>query len=132
MEGLAELSYNAQMEFERLRVERMFGGEGSSGVLRLTGPLVGESVPDFYNAIRRESVPTVILDMSGVPYVDSAGLGSLVSAYVSRHKSGQRTVLIGLNERIVHLLELTRTAPLFLVFPNLEDALEALSNSGQA
>ena len=126
------MPYNARMEFERLRVERMFSDEGSSGVLRLQGPLVSESVSDFHNAIRREQVPTVILDMTGVPYVDSAGLGSLVSAYVSRHKSGQRTVLLGLNPRIAHLLEITRMAPLFLVFPNLEDALDALSRSGRA
>ncbi|HMK23151.1 MAG TPA: STAS domain-containing protein, partial [Terriglobales bacterium] len=79
------MPYNARMELERLRVERMFSDEGTSGVLRLQGPLVSENVPDFHNAIRREQVPTVILDMSGVPYVDSAGLGSLVSAYVSRH-----------------------------------------------
>jgi anti-sigma B factor antagonist len=128
----AAVAYNARMEFERLRVERMFGNGGASGVLRLTGPLVSESVPDFYNAIRRENVPTVILDMTGVPYVDSAGLGSLVSAHVSRQKSGQRTVLIGLNARIAHLLEITRMTELFLVFPTLEDALDALSHSGRA
>lgn len=120
------------MEFERLRIERMFGGGGASGVLRVLGPLVSENVADFHNAIRRENVPTVILDMSGVPYIDSAGLGSLVSAQVSRQKSGQRTVLIGLNPRIAHLLEITRMTHLFLMFPNLEDALEALSNSGRA
>ncbi len=126
------LPYNARMEFERLRVERLFGDGGASGVLRVSGPLVSESVADFHNAIRRENVPTVILDMSGVPYIDSAGLGSLVSAQVSRQKSGQRMVLIGLNARIAHLLEITRMTHLFLMFPDLEDALGALSNSAQA
>jgi anti-sigma B factor antagonist len=67
-----------------------------------------------------------------VPYVDSAGLGSLVSAHVTRQKSGQRTVLIGVNARIAHLLEITRMGQVFLVFPSLEEALDALSNSGRA
>jgi len=120
------------MDFERLEVERPFRDSGGRGVLLLRGPLVNENLPDFQNAIRRENVPTMILDLSGVPYIDSAGLGSLVSAYVSRHKSGQRTVLAGVNARIIHLLEITRMAQLFPIFPSLADALDALSNPGTA
>jgi anti-sigma B factor antagonist len=120
------------MDFERLEVERPFHAAGGKGVLLLKGPLTNENLPDFQNAIRRENVPTVILDLSGVPYIDSAGLGSLVSAYVSRHKSGQRTVLTGVNPRIIHLLEITRMAQLFPIFPSLADALEALSHPGTA
>ena len=124
------LAYNPGMKLERLVVERPFKDLG--GVLRLSGPLVGPNLADFQNAIRRENVSTVILDMTGVPYIDSAGLGALVSAYVSRHKSGQRTVLTGVNARILHQLEITRMAHLFPIFASLEDALDALSNSGTA
>ena len=120
------------MNSERLEVERPFRDMGGKGVLLLKGPLVNENLPDFQNAIRRENVPTMILDFTGVPYIDSAGLGSLVSAYVSRHKSGQRTVLTGMNPRIVTLLEITRMAQLFPIFPSLADALDALSNPGSA
>jgi anti-anti-sigma factor len=105
---------------------------GGKGVLLLKGPLVNENLPDFQNAIRRENVPTMILDFTGVPYIDSAGLGSLVSTYVSRHKLGLRTVLTGMNPRIVSLLEITRMAQLFPIFPSLADALDALSNPGSA
>jgi anti-sigma B factor antagonist len=126
------LSLQFRMDFERLEVERPFRDMGGRGVLLLKGPLVNENLPDFQNAIRRENVPTMILDFTGVPYIDSAGLGSLVSAYVSRHKSGQRTVLTGMNPRIVSLLEITRMAQLFPIFPSLADALDALSNPGSA
>src|SRR6516225_11693221 len=126
----ALLAYNPGMHAERLIVERPFKDVG--GVLRLRGPLVGGNLADFQNAIRRENVPTVILDMTGVPYIDSAGLGILVSAYVSRHKSGRRTVLTGVNTRSLHLLEITRMTHLFPIFPSLADALDALSNSGTA
>ena len=120
------------MHLERLEVEHLFRDVGGKGVLLLKGPLVNENLPDFQNAIRRENVPTMILDFSGVPYIDSAGLGSLVSAYVSRYKSGQRTVLTGVNSRITHMLEITRMARLFPIFPSLADALDALSNPGTA
>ena len=124
--------YNPYMKSEPLQVERPFNSRGGGGVLVLKGPLVTENLADFQNAIRRENVPTVILDLTEVPYIDSAGLGSLVTAYVTRHKSGQRTVLTGVNPRIVHLLEITKMAHLFPIFPNLADALDALSRPGRA
>jgi anti-sigma B factor antagonist len=102
------------------------------GVLRLRGPLTMENLPSFQNAVRREVAPTIFLDLTDVPYVDSAGLGSLVSAYISRHKSGQRVVLSGVNDRVLSLFEITRVEPLFLIFPTLGDAIGALLNSGSA
>ena len=102
------------------------------GVLRLRGPLTMENLPSFQNAVRREATPTIFLDLTEVPYVDSAGLGSLVSAYISRHKSGQRVVLSGVNDRVLKLFEITRVEPLFLIFPTLGDAIGALLNSGSA
>jgi anti-sigma B factor antagonist len=120
------------MASEPLQVERLFAELGGRGVLRLKGPLTIENLPDFQNAIRRENVPTIILDLTEVPYIDSAGLGSLVSVYVSRHKSGQRMALSGVNARIINLLEITNMQQLFLIFPSLADAIDALSNPGTA
>ena len=129
---LRHLSYNPSMESERLEVQRLFADEGGGGVLRLIGPLTTNNLADFQNAVRREQVPTIILDLSHVPYIDSAGLGSLVGAYVSGLKSGRRIILTGVNERVLNLLEITRMDKLFLIFPSLTDAIEALSNSGNA
>ena len=104
----------------------------AEGVLRLTGPLTNDNLPSFQNAVRREDAATIFLDLSGVPYMDSAGLGSLISAYISHHKSGRRVVLTGANDRILKLFEITRVDSLFLMFPSLADAIEALSSSGTA
>jgi anti-sigma B factor antagonist len=110
--------------FEIERVDR--------GVLSLHGPLTTENVSAFQNAVRRENSPTVILDFSGVPYLDSSGLGSLVSAYTSCLKTGRRVALTGVNKRVLKVFEITRVEPIFLMFPDLPDALEALSNAGTA
>jgi len=92
-----------------------------------------ENLPLFQNAIRREDrAQTIFLDLSDVPYMDSAGLGSLVSACVSRQKAGRRVVLSGLNERVLKLFEITRIEPLFLIFPTLDHALEALTTAAEA
>lgn len=102
------------------------------GVLSLRGPLTMENVSPFLNAVRRENAPTMILDLSGVPYLDSSGLGSLVSAYTSCQKSGRRVALTGVNQRVLKVFEITKVEPIFLMFPTLADALEAFTNAGTA
>jgi len=102
-------------------------------VVTLKGPLTAGNGDVFRNAMRREdSSPTLILDFSEVPYIDSAGLGLLVSAYVSRQKAGRRTVLSGINARVQKLFEITRVNDLFLIFSSPEEAVAALENAAEA
>jgi anti-sigma B factor antagonist len=115
------------MTAEPLEIERL-----DDGVLSLHGPLTMENVQPFMNAVRRESAPTMILDFTGVPYLDSSGLGSLVSAYTSCQKSGRRVALTGVNQRVLRVFEITKVEPIFLMFPTVSDALEALANAGTA
>jgi anti-sigma B factor antagonist len=115
-----------------LNIEHMGKFEGH-GVLCLRGPLTIENILPFQNAFRREeNADTVILDLSEVPYIDSSGLGSLISAYVSRQKAGRRVALTGVNERVFRLFEVTRTESLFLMFPTVDDAIFALTGPAQA
>ena len=102
-------------------------------VLSLHGPLTAQNGPVFQNAIRREEPATMlILDFSDVPYVDSAGLGCLVSAFVSRKKAGRKMILSGINQRVQRLFEITRVQDLFLIFSSPEEAIAALQSAGQA
>jgi len=81
---------------------------------------------------REQPTHTVILDLSDVPYVDSAGLGMLVSAFVSRQKAGRQMVLSGINARVQKLFEITRVQELFLIFSSPEEAIAALQGAAQA
>jgi anti-sigma B factor antagonist len=112
---------------ETLQIERL-----DHGVLSFRGPLTMENVPPFLNAVRREGAPTMILDFSGVPYLDSSGLGCLVSAYTSCSKAGRRMALTGVNQRVRKVFEITKVEQLFLMFPTLADAIEAFTNAGSA
>ena len=102
------------------------------GILRLRGPLTTENLPPFQNAVRRDDSAVLFLDLTEVPYIDSAGLGSLVSAYISLNKVGRRVILTGVNARVLKLFEITKVEQLFLMFPDLKAAIEALSTSGSA
>ena len=115
------------MASETLEIEHV-----DRGVLSLHGPLTMENVSPFLNAVRRESAPTMILDFSGVPYLDSSGLGSLVSAYTSCQKAGRRMALTGVNKHVMKVFEITKVEEIFLMFPTLSDALEAFTNAGTA
>src|SRR5215472_6860259 len=103
------------MASQPLEVERL-----DRGVLSFRGPLT------------MENVPTMILDLSGVPYLDSSGLGSLVSASTSCAKSGRRMALTGVNKRVMKVFEITKVEQIFLMFPTLSDAIEAFTNAGSA
>jgi anti-sigma B factor antagonist len=115
------------MASDPLQVERL-----DRGVLSLHGPLTMENVSPFLNAVRREDAPTMILDFTGVPYLDSSGLGSLVSACTSCAKAGRRIALTGVNPRVRRVFEITKVEQVLLVFPTLADALEAFTNAGTA
>ncbi len=115
------------MTAEPFEVERL-----ERGVLSFRGPLTMENVSPFLNAVRRENAPTMILDLSGVPYLDSSGLGSLVSASTSCAKAGRRMALTGVNKRVRKVFEITKVEQVFLMFPTLSDAIEAFTNAGSA
>jgi anti-sigma B factor antagonist len=105
----------------------------SHEVLALRGPLTATNAPVFQNAMRREEpAEVVILDFSDVPYVDSAGLGMLVSAFISRQKAGRRIILSGINARVQKLFEITRMQDLFLIFTSPEEAIAALQGAARA
>lgn len=102
-------------------------------VLSLHGPLTAGNASIFQNAIRREEPASMlILDLSEVPYIDSAGLGCLVSAFVSRQKAGRKMILSGINQRVQRLFEITRVQDLFLIFSSPDEAIAALHGAGEA
>jgi len=55
----------------------------------------------------------IVLDLTSVEYVDSAGLGALVSVYVSGRRGNCKIELVNLGQRIKDLLRITRLASLF-------------------
>lgn len=103
------------------------GARDGQSVLRCKGPLTLETLFGLQAALRSETSGTVIVELSEVPYIDSAGLGSLVAAHVSYHKAGRRLALAGVNERARTLLKMTNVEQLFRIFPSLGEAEQTLA-----
>lgn len=83
---------------------------------------------DFRDAFRPEtSAKSVILDFSEVPYVDSAAMGSIINAHVSCANAGRRLALVGVADRIMAMLKLTRVDSVLAIYATLQEARQALS-----
>ena len=100
------------MRDENLAIEELPSGAGQR-VLRLTGPLVLNSFFAFQTLIREDQNATLVLDFTGVPYIDSAGIGALVGAYVHRQKDGRSLLLVGVQPRVRMALQVTKVEQFF-------------------
>jgi anti-sigma B factor antagonist len=76
------------------------------------GPLTIGTLFEFQGIVRA-SEGSMVLDMTQVPYIDSAGVGALVGAYVRRNKGGDTLTLAGVNERVRNILKGTRVEQFF-------------------
>jgi len=94
-------------------------------VLRLSGPLTLANVFGFQSKVRADNSPALILDFTAVPLADSAGIGALVGAYVSRQKDGRVLALVGVNQRIHQAMEVTRVESFFRYFATVAEAEQA-------
>ena len=65
----------------------------------------------------------IIVNLSGVPYMDSSGVASLVKLLSRTRKSGCQLSLVGLTTRVKSLFEITRLDVVFNISPTEKDAL---------
>lgn len=113
------------MQKDSLRIEDRPGTQPGQRVLRLTGALVLATVFDFQATVRADQSQSLIIDFSGVPYVDSAGIGALVGAYVTRQNSRRSLALVGVSDRIHNALKITHVQQFFRFFNSVRAAEEA-------
>jgi anti-sigma B factor antagonist len=113
------------MQKEFLRIEDRPGTQPGQRILSLTGAVVLATVFDFQATVRADQSKSLIIDFSGVPYVDSAGIGALVGAYVTRQNSGRSLALVGVSDRIHNALKITHVEQFFRFFNSVRAAEEA-------
>jgi len=119
------------MRQEPLVIEENADPEKGVRTLRLKGPIVISNLFDFQNRVRSSTARALILDMTDVSYVDSAGVGVLVGAYVTHQKDGRSLALVGVNDRVRGTLSVTQVASFFRFFDSVA-AAEQASQSGVA
>lgn len=94
-------------------------------MIALNGKLSLETVHDFIETLRPEPAPVLILDMSKCTFLDSAGVGALVSIFVSRRNHGKKLMLAGLTPQGHAVMQVSGLVKLLPLYPLLEDAIAA-------
>src|ERR1043165_24090 len=104
------------MREETLQIQSRRGSTPDVLIVDLTGPLLCQNLFDFQQIMRSSSARILVVNMTDVPYVDSAGVGALVGAYVSYQKDGHRLALVGVNDRVRSLFNMTQVERFFTTF----------------
>jgi anti-sigma B factor antagonist len=98
-------------------------------VLDLNGRItLGEGSVQLREAIRdliSKGSRTILLNMGDVNYIDSSGLGELVSAYTTAKNQSASVKLLNLTKKVKDVLQLTK---LYTVFDVYEDEASAISS----
>lgn len=105
-----------------MEVEQAPGLYPDTTIYRLKGPFVLGTMFSFQAALREPSVKNVIIDLSGVPYIDSAGLGVLLGHWSHSQRGGHKYALTGMSPRVHTIFEITKTDTVLPIFATEADA----------
>jgi len=113
------------MKHEPLAIKLTKGKSPDTRVICLQGPLIVSNLFDFQQELHNSPCANTIVELLGVPYMDSAGMGAIINFYVSCQKNGQRLIVCGINYRVIELFRLTKVDTLITIADDLDHA-EAL------
>jgi len=113
------------MQPVQLNVQLQENGSGTPSVAKLDGKLVLETVNEFLKTMRPQPSPGLVMDMSGVSFLDSAGVGALVQLFVHRRSQGQKFALAALTPQATAVMQVAGLMKLLPVFPSVAEAQQA-------
>jgi anti-sigma B factor antagonist len=83
------------------------------------GPFLRQKVKDLIEA----GAKNMVIDFSGVPYIDSTGLGFLAGSRVTAQNAGVNMVLASVNEHVMRILDSVRLSQFFVIAADEQSAL---------
>src|SRR5262245_2565919 len=102
---------------------------GDVTILDLSGAVrIGEGSIALRDAIRdlaSQGKKKMLLNLAGVSYVDSSGIGELIANYTTVSRQGGQLKLLNLTDRIQNLLVITKLLTVFDVYENEAEALQS-------
>ena len=102
---------------------------GDVTILDMTGEVrIGEGAISLRDSIRNladQGKIKVLLNLAGVKYMDSSGVGELIANYTTIKRQGGQLKLLNLTDRIQNLLVITKLLTVFDSYDNEADALKS-------
>ena len=84
-----------------------------------------ELLKDKINSLIHQGQKKLLLNLEGVPYIDSAGLGEIVRTYTTVSRQGGKLKLLNLTKRIEDLLSITKLLTVFDTFDSEAEAIQS-------
>ncbi len=106
--------------------------ENGIDIVTITGRLVAADAPEARESLKgivEAGTGKLIVDLSGVSFIDSSGLSVLISAFKLIRAKGGRMLLSGISKNVQTLLELTRLSEIFEMYASTEAALDSMSKA---
>lgn len=107
---------------ENIEIQRAAGAGPKTTILHLNGPLTLATLFDFQTAVRQNGTTDTIVDLTKVPYIDSAGLGAILAHWAHTQNSKDKFAVVGASERVQVLFKLTKVDAILPIFPSIEAA----------
>jgi len=106
-----------------LTIERKDGKSTTIRIFSLSGPLTLRNLFEFQTELRTmQPTGLTVIDLAGVPYMDSAGMGLVMNHYVHCQTRGTRVVVCGANSRIMDLFKVTKVDTILPLTATVEEA----------
>jgi anti-anti-sigma factor len=106
-----------------LSIERADGKAPGTVIFRFTGPITLRNQFGMRDQLRASEPPALtILDLSGVPYMDSTGMGAVINHYVHCQNRGVRMIVAGVNSRVMELFKVMKVDTVIPLVVTLEEA----------
>jgi len=104
---------------------------GNVAVVHLSGNLMGgpesETLRSEVKRLLESGTKKIVINMRGVPWINSTGLGALMAVYASIQRSEGALRLCHVSDRINSLFMITKLLTIFETFPSEEAAIENLA-----
>jgi anti-sigma B factor antagonist len=97
---------------------------------RLTSFEVG-ALRDSISRLLKQGHKDIVLNLSGLQYLDSSGIGELARLYVTVVKQGGQMKVIGLSSKVEEILKITKLYQVFPEFPDEAAALRSFPETGE-
>jgi anti-anti-sigma factor len=126
------MAIQAQMwKGSKFSIDRKKGERPGEVIFRLAGPftardMYGSLTPvalrEMFESVARDGGTAVhVLDLTGVPYMDSSGLGMIASQYARCYEAGIQMIAVGVTPRVMEQFRMTRLDTLIRMSAAVED-----------
>ena len=115
-----------------LKIESTPGTQEGVTILHLTGPFTLQSVFEFQSIVRSLTDPVIIVDLTDVPFMDSAGLGAIMFLHTTVQKNQRRYALVGASKRLHSLFQIVGVDQILVHHANVAEAEANLGGAAPA